>query len=65
MKITKQEFENIMAEAVAKEMHEFADKTSNGTGAFIIALMGASLTHKVVEALFENNDEIEIITDKE
>ena len=62
-KITEDEFTTIIAKAVTKEMHEFEIKM--GTSSLAIALMGASIGSKIKELLFEDENEIEIITDKE
>jgi len=62
-KITKDEFTTIIAKAVTTEMHEFEVKM--GTPSLAIALMGASIGTKIKDLLFENEEEIEIITEKE
>ena len=62
-KITKDEFTTIMAKAVSEEMHEF--ETKMGSSSLAIALLGASIGSKIKDLLFENEEVIEIITDKE
>lgn len=64
-KITKSEMQNILATAVASEMNEFIEKTGGGYASLAIALMGASITHKVLEALFEDDSDTIEITEKE
>ena len=64
-KITKSEMQDILATAVASEMDEFIKKTGGGSGSLVIALMGASFTHKVMKALFENDSDTIGITEKE
>ena len=62
-KITKDEFSSIVAKAVLEEMHEFEVKM--GSSSLAIALMDASIGSKIMDKLFDNEEEIEIITDKE
>ena len=62
-KITKDEFTTIMAKAVSEEMHEF--ETKMGLPSLAIPFLGASIGSKIKDLLFENEEEIEIITDKE
>ena len=65
-KITKSEMQDILATAVASEMHEFIEKTGGGgSGSLVIALMGASITHKVMEALFTDDTDTIGIEEKE
>ena len=65
-KITKSEMQDILATVVASEMKEFIEKTGGGgSGSLVIALMGASITHKVLKALYEDDSDTIEITVKE
>lgn len=64
-KITKAEFADAITKAVSKEVEELRAKAGNGTAALAVSLMGISIGAKIMESLFENENEIEIITDKE
>lgn len=64
-KITKDEFSNIVTKAVSKEIAEFEQKSGGGIASMVITLMGVSIGAKIMESLFDEEDEIEIITDKE
>ena len=66
MKFTEAEVERIITQAISTEMKEFEDK-AGGKLSLMIALLGASIGAKIHTALFpdSNDNEIEIVTDKE
>ena len=66
MTITKQQFMEIMSEAISAETVEFSERTGAGMASMAITLIGMSIMHKTLDRLFpEGKTEIEIITDKE
>ena len=63
--ITKNEFSKIISKAVGKEVEEFIEKTGGGTAGIAITLLGVSIGAKIMDILFDDEEEIEIVTDKE
>jgi len=63
--ITKEEFNHLILKTVSSEVEEFTKKTGNVTGSMAIMLMGLSIGAKIAEQIFDSENEIEIITDKE
>ena len=63
--ITKNEFLKIISKAVGKEVEEFTEKTGGGTAGIAITLLGVSIGAKIMDILFDDEEEIEIVTDKE
>ena len=49
----------------SKEVEEFSEKTGGGMAGVAITLMGVSVGAKIMDILFDDEEEIEIITDKE
>ena len=64
-KITKDEFTTFISKAVGKEVEEFTAKGGSGAASMAITLMGLSIGAKIAEQIFDGENEIEIITDKE
>lgn len=63
--ITKGEFSKIISKAISKEVEEFDEKTGGGEAGLAITLMGVSIGAKIMDILFDDEEEIEIVTDKE
>ena len=64
MKITKEQFDEIFADIVSDEMFAQAEM-NNLAGLKLVATIRALINTKLTKRLFEEDNEIEIITDKE
>jgi len=64
-KITKEEFSSIVTEAVGEEAKGIVQKNGGGIASMAVTLIGVSVGAKIMDKLFDNENEIEIITDKE
>ena len=64
MKITKDDFTKIVAEVIKEQTADALEK-GNSDVAMALLLMGAKVGTDISKKLFESNEGIEIITDKE
>lgn len=64
MKITKDDFTKIVAEVIKEQTADALEK-GNSDVAMALLLMGAKFGTDISMKLFESNEEIETITDKE
>ena len=64
MKITKDDFTKIVAEVIKEQTADALEK-GNSDVAMALLLMGAKVGTDISTKLFESNEELEVITDKE
>lgn len=62
-KISKSDFVLIIDKAISAEASEY--QAATGGSPMAVTLLGASICGKIMRLMFDNEDELEIITDKE
>ena len=65
MKLTKEEFMKLASSLAAELSEEAAQETSSPTIGMALMLYGMKLSLGISKRLFENENEIEIVKDKE